>query len=137
MFRQLGTLIGHVSDTAANTALTVMLCSLVFGSIEFAVHLLLARFGVPALTDAVFDAALCGVSFGLLLWLLLAAIRERRMRVREELLRISEVNHEVRNALQIITHSHFNAEPQHREMVLESVSRIDAVLKRIFPTIGG
>ena len=114
-----------------------MLSVVVFGAMEFGIHFVLTRFGVPALTDAVYDAALCGISFGILLWLFLAAIRERRLRVREELERIAEVNHEIRNALQIISHSHFNAEPHHREMVLESVSRIDAVLKRISPTLGG
>lgn len=136
MFHQLGSLIGRASDTPTHTAITVMLSTLVFGIVEFTIHMGLAHVGVPATADAVFDSALCGVSFGLLLWLFLAAIRERRQRIREELTRISEVNHEIRNALQIITHSHFNAETQHRDMVIDSVNRIDAVLKRIFPTVG-
>lgn len=137
MFRQLGGLIGHVSDTPTYTAITVMLSALVFGLLEFAIHLMLAYAGAPAFTDAVFDTALCGITFGLLLWLLLAAIRERRQRLREELERISEVNHEIRNALQIITDSHFNADPTHRQMVLNSVNRIDAVLKHVFASVGG
>jgi hypothetical protein len=135
MFHQLGSFIGRASDTLTHTAITVILSALAFGVVELAIHMMLASFGVPAAADAAFDAGLCGVTFGLLLWLFLAAIRERRRLIRGELDRISEVNHEIRNALQIITHSHFNAEPQHREMVLESVNRIDAVLKRILPGI--
>jgi two-component sensor histidine kinase len=136
MFRQLGSLIGRASDSTQQRAITVLISAFAFGALEFALHMGLARLGVPALMDAAVAAGLCGLTFGLLLWLFLAAIRERRRRVKEELDRISEVNHEIRNALQIITHSHFNAEPQHRDMVLDSVTRIDAVLKRIFPTIG-
>ena len=136
MFRQIGILIGHASDTPAHTIITVVIGTAAFALVEFIFHIALASLGVPILADAVVDAGLCGLTFGILLWVALAAIRERRLRVREDLDRISDVNHEIRNALEIITQCQFNAEPTHREMVLESVNRIDAVLKRTFPTVG-
>jgi hypothetical protein len=100
---------------------------------EFAFHIGLARLGTSPLTDAVIDAALTGIFFGLVLWSFLNAISERRKRLRQDLVRIAELNNEIRNALEIIVDSHFDAEARHRAMVLESVSRIDVVLNRILP----
>jgi MFS superfamily sulfate permease-like transporter len=136
MFHHLGSLIGEVSDRPANTVVAAVLTALAFGLFQFAFQMGLARLGVSPLADAVLDAVLCGLFFGLLIWIFLLGIRERRARVRKELERISELNHEIRNALEIITHSHFDAEAPHRAMVLDSVNRIDTVLRRIFPAVG-
>jgi hypothetical protein len=57
--------------------------------------------------------------------------------VRHDLERIAELNHEIRNALEVIAHSHYDAETEHRELVLKCVTRIDTVLKRLFPVVGG
>jgi hypothetical protein len=133
MFHRLGVLIGHVSDTPSQTKIAVLLAILASGLLEFTFHVGLSRLGVSPLTDAVVDAALCGIFFGLVLWSFLAAIGQRRNRVRQDLERIAELNHEIRNALEVIVDSHFDAEAPHRNIVLESVNRIDVVLKRIFP----
>jgi hypothetical protein len=133
MFHRLGVLIGHVSDTPSQTRIAVLLGIPAFGLMEFAFHIGLARLGASPVIDAAIDAALTGIFFGLVLWSFLTAISERRKRVRQDLERIAELNHEIRNALEIIAHSHFAAEARHRAMVLESVSRIDVVLKRVFP----
>jgi hypothetical protein len=133
MFHRLGVLIGHVSDTPSQTWITVLLGIPAFGLTQFAFHLGLARTGASPLTDAAIDASLAGIFFGLVLWSFLTAIKQRRIRVRQDLKRIAELNHEIRNALEVIAYSHFDAESRHRAMVLESVNRIDVVLKRIFP----
>ncbi len=133
MFHRLGALIGHVSDSASQTKRAMLMGVLATGLMEFAFHAGLARLGASALTDAIIDAALTGIFFGLVLWSFLTAIGARRMRVRQDIERIAELNHEIRNALQIIADSQFDAESRRREMILESVSRIDVVLKRIFP----
>jgi hypothetical protein len=133
MFHRLGVLIGHVSDTPSQTRIAVLLGVLASGLMEFAFHIGLARLGTSPLTDAVIDAALTGIFFGLVLWSFLNAISERRKRLRQDLVRIAELNNEIRNALEIIVDSHFDAEARHRAMVLESVSRIDVVLNRILP----
>ncbi len=133
MFHRLGVLIGHVSDTPSQTWIAVLLGIPAFGLTQFAFHLGLAWLGASPLTDAAIDATLAGIFFGAVLWLLLSAIRERRVRVRQDVKRIAELNHEIRNALEVIAYAHFDAESKHRAMVLESVNRIDVVLKRIFP----
>jgi two-component sensor histidine kinase len=67
------------------------------------------------------------------MWLGLTGVGERRRHVREELARIRELNHVIRNALQIIADSQFDADARRKAMVLESVGRIDMVLNRVFP----
>lgn len=107
-----------------------------FGLVEFGVHQLVATFELQSDAVAVMDAVVMGVSIGLAVWLLLVGNCERRTRVREDLECIAELNHEVRDALQVIAHSHFDADSAHREMVMDSVARIDAVLKGVFPVVG-
>ncbi len=137
MLTALGRLIGYVSDKPAHTAVAVILSAPFFGVIEFMVHEALAQLDVPPLVDALLDSFLVGCAFAFGVWALLAGNRERRARVRQDLERIAELNHEIRNALQIILHSQFGADPERRDMILESVTRIDGVLRRVFPVVGG
>lgn len=133
MFRRLGFLIGHVSENATLRKITALLSIPFFALINFGIHTGLARLGMPPTMDAIPDACISGLLFGLLMWVGLSSVGERRLHVRQELARICELNHEIRNALQIIADSQFDADPRHREMVLESVERIDVVLNRVFP----
>jgi hypothetical protein len=133
MFRGMATLIGRVTDTASHMMTAVLLASLLFSAVEFAFHVLLASLGMPPIRDAAIDGTLVGLSFGLVLWLFLAGVRERRARVKYELDRIAELNHEIRNALEVIAGAHFDADAMRKTMVLDSVTRIEAALKRIFP----
>lgn len=137
MFARLGRVIGYFSDTTTRTLAAVLASFLAFAGIELLVHVVLRRLS-PSSPNLVFlDASIVGAVGGSLCWLQLRGNRDRRRRVRLELARISELNHEVRNALQVISHSHFDANDERREMVLQSVDRIDAVLKRLFPVLGG
>ena len=135
--RRLGAIIGHLSDKRSRSLVTVVFCFVGFGVIEFLSHEVLARTRLSPFGNAVLDAAIVGFSFSIAIWFLLAGNRERRNRVREELERIAELNHEVRNALEVIVHSHYlDTDSQHREMVFESVKRIDKVVKRVSRIVG-
>lgn len=137
MLRRLGTLIGYLSDTPHRTWIAVTLSGVGLTAFEFFVHEITTHSGLPILAAGAVDAILLGILGGAVVWFVLTGTRNRRARVRLELERIAELNHEIRNALQIICHSHFDAEPRHQAMVLDSVQRIDAVLKRLFPVVGG
>ncbi len=137
MFRRLGALIGYLSDTRRGTWTAVVFSGIALSGCEFFVHEITTHSGLPVLEAGVLDSMLLGFSGGTVVWLVLVGTRNRRARVRHELKRIAELNHEIRNALQVISHSHFDAEPQHQAMVLDSVQRIDGVLRRLFPVVGG
>lgn len=137
MFRALGRMVGYLSDTPLRMGVAVVVSAVLLGAIEFMVHELLRNLNVSPLTDAALDALLLGLSSGLAVWILLTGQHERRARVRQDLLRIAELNHEIRNALQVISYSQFDATAKQRDLVIESVSRIDDVLRRVVPVVGG
>ncbi len=131
MRRRLGFLVGYLSDTRTRSLLAVALCFVFSGATEFVIHQTLKTSHLSPLQDSILDAATIGVSFSFVLWVLLAGNRDRRRRVREDLERVAELNHEIRNALQVITHSQYaNKDFEHRQAILDSVARSDGVLKR-------
>ncbi len=136
MLAKLGALIGKVSDRPLFTCVATLVGGLVFSVLEYSVMSGLARSGLTPERQTLVDAATIGSGAAVVLWVLLLGVRARRRRVAEDLARIAELNHEIRNALQVITHVQYLTASREREMVLTSVSRIDAVLKRLFP-IGG
>jgi len=60
-------------------------------------------------------------------------------KVVDDLRRIAQLNHEVRNALQVIVYGEYEsaATPtEHRTAILGSVEQIDKTLRQLFPVIG-
>jgi hypothetical protein len=97
-------------------------------------HIAVAHMGPPLAFHASVDATVIAiltmsiVSGGIL------AARARRRRVIQEMRTVAELNHHVRNALQVIRDSHLLPEEQQTQAVIESVDRIDSTLRRLFPT---
>lgn len=77
---------------------------------------------------------LAAVIAGILVFRLLQYERDRRRRLRQRLEVIAEMNHHVRNALQVISLSTYSsADQRHLAAIKESVSRIQWALKEILP----
>jgi hypothetical protein len=72
--------------------------------------------------------------FGLLV---LTAARERHHKVQDDLRRIAELNHQVRNALQVIVYGEYSPDTsQRRSAVLAGVEKIEGTLRELFPLVG-
>ncbi|MBZ5630309.1 MAG: hypothetical protein LAO06_15725 [Acidobacteriia bacterium] len=79
---------------------------------------------------------LAAVIAGILVFRLLQYERDRRRQLRQRLEVISEMNHHVRNALQVISLSAYSyADQQQLATVKESVERIQWALKEILPKL--
>ncbi|MGZ4838348.1 MAG: hypothetical protein ACXVZR_07330 [Terriglobales bacterium] len=77
---------------------------------------------------------LAAVIAGALVFRLLQYERDRRRRLRQRLEVIAEMNHHVRNALQVISLSTYSsADQQHLAAIKESVNRIQWALREILP----
>ncbi len=75
-----------------------------------------------------------GLVAGVLVFRLLQYERERRRQLRQRLELIAEMNHHVRNALQVISLSAYSyADQQQLAAVKDSVNRIQWALKEILP----
>lgn len=80
--------------------------------------------------------SLAAVIAGVLVFRLLQYERDRRNLLRHRLEIIAEMNHHVRNALQVISLSAYsNADQQQLNAVKESVNRIQWALREILPKL--
>lgn len=84
------------------------------------------------------DALVSGTLAGTLVWIVLRLVHGRRRRLIEYVRRVADLNHHIRNAMQIIVYqatlSH--TDPQEIEQVESAVRRVDAALHEIFPILG-
>ncbi|HEX8924883.1 MAG TPA: hypothetical protein VF786_03780 [Terriglobales bacterium] len=113
--------------------------SVAFGAVTFVteciVHLLVI--GTQELASASIDALILGSLSAIFTILVLTAARDRHRRVQDDLRRIAELNHRIRNALQEIVYGEASRVDCHGRMaVLQGVEKIDSTLKEIFPLIG-
>ena len=114
--------------------MAIMVC---FGFFAFFVSSALSLAEVSQDLQGAVQASIVGIGTGLTSYWLLAARRERRIMVREELTRVAELNHHLRNSLQIIVGAHYIAKDEaHTRMMLDTVHEIDDLLKRLFPAAG-
>lgn len=118
-------------------ALVVILFGLSAGVLEFAIHLAVMQAGVSPLVEATIAATLVALAAALLPLLVLLTARERHRKVLDDLRKIAQLNHHVRNALQTIMYSEYLPDSEaNRTVVLEGVDRVGRILQELFPAVG-
>jgi hypothetical protein len=122
-----------IFEPATLRASMVLAGGLIVAVLEYTTHLLVSRSGAPLALNAVVDACVIAVFTVVLLGIALAAARVRRNAIAREMHTVAELNHHVRNALQVIRESHRLPSDQQTEAVIESVDRIDNTLRTLFP----
>ncbi len=111
--------------------------TLLFGLFEFAVSAWLLELRIPASLHCSIHAVIVALGAGFSLWLILNGIVDRQRMREDELRRVAELNHTLRNALEIIVLSHHSAtDYEHKAMVLECTNRIDRKMRELFPGFG-
>ncbi len=119
----------HLVLVAGVFAVLMFLCSMALD------WLLLYEHGGRVLTITVSDALAGGIA-GVLVYKLLRVGRERRERMEERLHTIGEMNHHIRNALQVISFSaHSTGNRKELEEITEAVNRIQWALREILPKV--
>jgi hypothetical protein len=69
-------------------------------------------------------------------WVEAEATRTRRLRVLEDVVKVAELNHHVRNALQAIQYAtHMPAGIEQIHIIDDGVKRIDDTLRHLFPVV--
>ncbi len=95
---------------------------------------LLAKDGVTRTDILLTSSALTGIVAGCLFYTLSNNELQRRRLVRERLRTIAEMNHHIRNALQIITYATATDNGEASvEMIRSSVERIEWALREVLP----
>lgn len=101
---------------------------------HLALTVTLVRFGVRMWPAIYIQAAVAGTIGALLVGAVLALVWYRREVLRRQLLVVAELNHQVRNALEIIAASTWRiADKKTVVTILDAVMRIDVTLRNLFP----
>lgn len=77
------------------------------------------------------DAVLTGALAALMVWALLEAVAARQRYVRKQIEVVANLNHELRNALQVIIGSEYLPKTDKANAILESVERINQNLSKL------
>ena len=131
--------IGAVASSPLRIAVVAVCFGLSAGLLGYIIHIFAMRMSVSPQAQTGIESVLLCCAAALAPFLLLIAARERRRLVVDDLRRIAQLNHEVRNALQVIVYGEYEsaATPtEHRTAILGSVEQIDTTLRQLFPVIG-
>jgi hypothetical protein len=94
---------------------------------------LLARDGVTRTDILLTSNGLTGLVAGYLFYSLALNERVRREFIRERLRTIDEMNHHIRNALQVITYASAAGKDESVDLIRHSVERIEWALREVLP----
>jgi len=114
-------------------SLCLFVVLLVWGA-GFGFDRLLARDGVTRSEILATSNGLTGLVAGYLFYTLALNERARRESMRERLRTIAEINHHIRNALQVITYATaVRKDDESVELIRKSVERIEWTLREVLP----
>jgi len=124
--------IGEMSPR--KTLMLIFAIVIIVGAAGLLFDRLLIREGASRLDLMIVSSTLTGCVAGIVLLQVVRRERERRALIRERLQIVSEMNHHIRNALQVISFVVSKEQDQKTvEMVRSSVDRIQWALKEVLP----
>lgn len=120
--------------SSRKTLLLILVVVIIVSAAGLLFDRLLIREGASRLDLMIASNTLTGCVAGILLMQIVRRERERRAIIRERLQVVSEMNHHIRNALQVISFIVAKEQDQKTvEMVRTSVDRIQWALKEVLP----
>jgi hypothetical protein len=123
-----------VTQTQFTVALTTLATLLVAAAVKLTTVLLLFHAGVPRKVLQGQDAFLTGVLAAGFVWVFLEAERARRREQEMQIRIVADLNHHLRNALDVILSSEYLHQSEKASAILESVARIENALTVIIGT---
>ena len=116
------------------STLLVVAVALVVSVVGLAFDRMLIHEGVPRYDLMAISNSLTGVVAGAFFWQARRRERERQMFIRERLHTISEMNHHIRNALQVISFYSYQGQDEKTVAMLgQAVNRIEWALSEVLP----
>ena len=121
-------------DSKARLIILCVLVMLLVWIVGYGFDRLLARDGVPRFGLLFTSNALTGIVAGFLFYTLSNNERLRRNAIGQRLRTIAEMNHHIRNALQVITYATAaENSSQSMDLIRSSVERIEWALREVLP----
>jgi hypothetical protein len=124
----------QTEDPRSRDLLIFAIVAIVVGAIGMGFDQLLVKEGVHRLDIIALSNGLTGIAAGLLYFQVTRIDRERRAATQERLRTIADMNHHIRNALQVISYASTTADKaQSMELIGQSVERIEWALREVLP----
>lgn len=121
-------------DSALKSWATIVAVAFVVSIVGLLFDRLLVREGVPRYDLMAISNSLTGIVAGAFFWQAKRLDRERRQFISERLHTISEMNHHIRNALQVISfYSGKDRDEQTIVALSQAVNRIEWALSEVLP----
>ncbi len=131
-----GKLARGIVDSATRVALAALACAILAGIAKFVIVGILVRFEIPSQYLRLQDSVLTGIFTAIGVWAAFMIVRERRRVVLRQVETVAALNHELRNALEVILGSDYLANSKQGEAILSSVERINRTLDSILERPG-
>jgi hypothetical protein len=136
MLDRLGTFLVEITDAPSGRISLILVLALLAGIFEEVVHELIQYLAPEPIVGRILDSSTIALLIAAITWIEIQAVQQRRRKVLEDIRVVSELNHHVRNALQVIQYASRVPEAKQQVQIIdESVERIDATLRELFPTI--
>jgi len=121
-------------DSRARLVALCLLVVVLVWMVGYGFDRLLAHDGVTRIDILLITNGLTGIVAGLLFYSLTNYERLRRNLIRNRLRTIAEMNHHIRNSLQVITYANATGKTsESMEMIRSSVERIEWALREVLP----
>ncbi len=134
MLQRVGRFLLQARERGPERIAIVLGAFLVFGAIDFAVEFFLNVMQVRLAVHGIVDGVIVGGIAAVLAWVLLEATRKERRRLRTAVEQEARLNHEIRNALEVIGQAgYLSSDVNLKCVVTDSVQRIESILKEHAP----
>lgn len=131
----MGRLLNLVLDRPLRITVVSSITFLIIFLVKFLIDVKISALHLNRIAESTVDALLAASLATTIEVMVLRMSRDRREQVKVEMFRIAELNHHVRNALQVII-SKEQMRKQPAIEVLESCNRIQQALRRLYPVMG-
>ena len=122
-------------ESRSSACVTSIVLALVGFAVKFIFELWLDRLQLSPVQADVIDSSVSSCILAVALLSILLSAVARRKHVQVELARLGELNHHVRNGLQVIL-SREHCRTDRSQEVIEAVKRIEATIRELYPVPG-
>jgi uncharacterized membrane protein len=136
MLDRLGNYLVELTDSPRGRVCFITIVAFSAGLLEFLVHQLIKHLVENEFLSIILDSLTIASAVAFISFIEVQAVQKRRRKVIEDMRVVRELNHHVRNALQVIQYaSRLPEEKQQVEIIDASVARIETTLKELFPRL--
>ncbi len=130
-YQPLVKLASGIAGTAPRVAVASLVSAIVAAVAKFALVGVLIWYQTPSQYLRLQDSVLTGIFTAIGVWAALMIVRARRKYVLKQVETVANLNHELRNALEVILGSEHLVHSRQGEAILESVERINRTLDQV------